>query len=199
MICVASSSVLFSGLNTGKRENKLQRSEQMGMFMTKSILMAVASLLIVNVTPAEPPAPSLPEGDEHVATLAHDVDKVVSASILFHRCINEDRPTTEALSAANVLADNYEQLGLHISKFDGWLKYWKEYSGSKASDFSVAAQERMQELRSRMNTELPNSIKDFEDALRKPQYKADSRMHEPAHRVINASNFVKEIQAQLQR
>jgi hypothetical protein len=172
MICVASSSVLFSGLNTGKRENKLQRSEQMGMFMTKSILMAVASLLIVNVTPAEPPAPSLPEGDEHVAT--------------------------EALSAANVLADNYEQLGLHISKFDGWLKYWKEFSG-KPSDFSVAAQKRLQELRSRMNTELPNSIKDFEDALRKPQYKADSRMHEPAHRVINASNFVKEIQAQLQR
>ena len=194
MICVASSSVLFSGLNTGKRENKLQRSEQMGMFMTKSILMAVASLLIVNVTTAEP----LPEGDQHVATLAHDVDKVVSASILFHRCINEDRPTTEALSAANVLADNYEQLGLHISKFDGWLKYWKEFSG-KPSDFSVAAQKRLQELRSRMNTELPNSIKDFEDALRKPQYKADSRMHEPAHRVINASNFVKEIQAQLQR
>src|SRR6516165_5888907 len=113
------------------------------MFMTKSILMAVASLLIVNVTPAEPPVPSLPEGDQHVATLAHDVDNVVSASILFHRCINEDRPTTETLNAAKVLGDNYDQLYRQISDFHYWVKYWKEFSG-KPSEYSVAAQKRMQ-------------------------------------------------------
>jgi hypothetical protein len=182
-------------LNTGKRENKLQVSETKGVFMTKSILMAVASLLVVNVAPAEPPAPSLPEGDEHVATLAHDFDQVVSASILFHRCINENRPTTETLGAANVLAANYAQLGSHLSDFYYWLKFWKKFGG-KPSDFSVAAQERMQALRGRMNTELSNSIKDFENPLRKPQYKDDPRMHESAQRVTHAYNALKAQEAQ---
>ena len=160
--------------------------------------MAVASLLIVNVTPAdEPQVRSLPVGDEHVATLAHDVDKVVPASILFHRCINEDRPTAETLNAAMVLADNYEQLGLHISAFYGWLKFWKK--SGKPSEYSAAAQERMQKLLTRINTVLPNSIKDFEDALRKPQYKDDPRMHEPARRVTNVVNIVKEAQARAQK
>jgi hypothetical protein len=58
---------------------------------------------------------SLPEGDQHIATLAHDIDNVVYASILFKRCIKEGRPTTETHNAAKVLADNYEQLGQHIS------------------------------------------------------------------------------------
>jgi hypothetical protein len=54
----------------------------------------------------------------------------------------------------------------------------------------------MQELRSRMNTVLPNTIKDFEDALRKPQYKDDPRMHEEAEKVITANNALKAVEAE---
>ena len=90
---------------------------------------------------------------------------------------------------------NYDQLGLHISDFHYWVKYWKEFS-AKPSEYSVAAQKRMQELRSRMNTVLPNTIKDFEDALRKPQYKDDPRMHEVAETMTNAYNMAKAQKAQ---
>ena len=163
--------------------------------MTKSILTAIASLLIVNVAPAETPTPSLPAGDEYVATVAQDVDNVASASILFKRCINEDRPATETLKAANVLSGSYQNLCSHIADSNYWLKYWKEFSG-KPSDFSVAAQERMRELRSRANTLLLNGIHDVEDALKKPQYKDDPRMHEVAETMTNAYNMAKAQKAQ---
>src|SRR5215469_4212166 len=83
-----------------------------GMLMAKSILTAIASLLIANVAPAETPTPSLPDGDKRIDTLAQDVDNVASASILFKRSINEGRPDTETLKAANVLADSYRHLWL---------------------------------------------------------------------------------------
>ena len=60
--------------------------------MTKSMLAAIASLLIANVASPEPPTPSLPEGDKYLATLAQDVDNVASARTLFKRCINEKPP-----------------------------------------------------------------------------------------------------------
>jgi hypothetical protein len=160
------------------------------MFMTKSLLTAIAGLLIANVAPAEPPVPSLPDGDKHVDTLAQDVDSVTSASALLKRCIIENRPATETLKAANVLSGSYQHLCSDVSDFNYWLKYWKE-SSSKPSDFSVAAQERMPELRSRANTLVLNGIHDVEDALKKPQYKDDPRMHEVAHTMIRAYNAAK--------
>jgi len=72
--------------------------------MTKSILTAIVSLLTANVASAEPPTPALPDGDKYLATLGQDVDNVASASTLFKRCINENRPATETLKAANVLS-----------------------------------------------------------------------------------------------
>jgi hypothetical protein len=44
-----------------------------------SILTAIASVLIANAVLADPPASSLPDGDQYVATLAQDVDNVASA------------------------------------------------------------------------------------------------------------------------
>ena len=166
--------------------------------MTKSILTAIARLLIANVVPADPPAPSLPDGDQYVATLAQDVDNVASASALFKRCINENRPATETLEAGNVLSSSYQQLCSDVSHFNYWLKYWKEFSG-KPSDFSVAAQERMRELRSRANTLLLNGIHDVEDALKKPQYKDGPRMHEVAETMTNAYNMAKAQKAQAEK
>jgi len=160
--------------------------------MTKSILTAIASLLIANVVPADPPASSLPDGDEYVATLAQDVDNVASASTLFKRCINENRPAAETLKAADVLSAGYRHLCLDIMDFESWLKYWKEFSG-KPSDFSVAAQERMPELRSRGYTLLLNAIHDVEDALKKPEWKDDPRMREIAHSMNLAYNMAKNL------
>jgi len=158
--------------------------------MTKSILTAIASLLIANVAPAETPAPSLPDGDKYLATLAQDVDNVATASALFKRCINENRSATETLKAANVLSGSYQHLCSDVSDFDYWLKYWKE-SSSKPSDFSVAAQERMPELRSRANTLVLNGIHDVEDALKKPKWKDDPRMMEVARSMNVAYNMAK--------
>src|SRR6516225_11211618 len=165
------------------------------MFMTKSILTAIASLLIANVAPAETPTPALPEGDKHLATLAQDVDNVASASALFKRCINENRSATETIKAANVLSGSYQHLCSDVSDFDYWLKYWKEFSG-KTSDFSVAAQERMPELRSRANALVLNGIHDVEDALKKPEWKDDPRMMKVAHRMTRAYNAAKAHKAQ---
>ena len=158
--------------------------------MTKSILTAIASLLIANAVPADPPASSLPDGDQYVATLAQDVDNVASASTLFKRCINENRPDMETLKAANVLSASYRHLCSDFTDFVSWHKFWKEF-GSKPSDFSVAAQERMPELRNRANALVLNGIHDLEDALKKPQYKDDPRMHEAAHTMIRAYNAAK--------
>jgi hypothetical protein len=160
------------------------------MFITKSILTAIASLLIANVAPAQTPTPSLPDGDKRIDTLGQDVDNVASASIVFKRCINEDRPDTETLKAAHVLADSYRHLCLDVTDFNYWLKFWKEFSG-KPSDFSVAAQERMPELRSRANRLVLNGIHDVEDALKKPQYKDDQRMLEVAETMTSAYNTAK--------
>jgi hypothetical protein len=168
------------------------------MFMIKSILAAIASLLIANVAPAETPTPSPPDGDKRLDTLAQDVDNVASASILFKRCINEDRPDTETLKAANVLADSYRHLCLDVTDFYYWFKYWKK-SSSKPSDFSVAAQERMPELRSRANTLVLNGIHDVEDALKKPQYKDDPRMHEVAQTMTSAYHIAKAQKAQAEK
>jgi hypothetical protein len=158
--------------------------------MTKSILTAIASLLFANVVPADPPAPSLPDGDQYVATLAQDVDNVASASTLFKRCINENRPDMETLKAANVLSASYRHLCLDFTDFVSWLKYWKEFGG-KPSDFSVAAQERMPELRSRANTLVLNGIHDVEDVLKKPEWKDDPRMMEVARSMNVAYNMAK--------
>ena len=158
--------------------------------MTKSILTAIASLLFANVVSADPQASSLPDGDQYVATLAQDVDNVASASTLFKRCINEGRPDTETLKAANVLADSYRHLCLDVLDFYSWFKYWKEFS-SKPSDFSVAAQERMPELRSRANTLVLNGIHDVEDVLKKPEWKDDPRMMEVARSMNVAYNMAK--------
>ena len=158
--------------------------------MTKSILTAIASLLIANVASAEPPTPALPDGDKYLATLGQDVDNVASASTLFKRCINENRPVTETLKAANVLSGSYQHLCSDVSDFNYWLKYWKE-SSSKPSDFSVAAQERMPELRSRANTLVLNGIHDVEDVLKKPKWKDDPRMMEVARSMNVAYNMAK--------
>jgi len=166
--------------------------------MTKSILTAIASLLIANVAPAETPTPALPEGDKHLATLAQDVDNVASASTLFKRCINENRPATETLKAANVLSGSYQHLCSDVSDFNYWLKYWKE-SSSKPSDFSVAAQGRMPELRSRANTLVLNGIHDVEDALKKSQYKDDPRMREVAHTMTRAYDTAKAEKTQAEK
>jgi hypothetical protein len=169
-----------------------------GIFMTKSMLTAVASLLIANVVPADPPAPSLPEGDKYLATLTQDVDNVASARTLFNRCINENRPATETLKAANVLSGSYQHLCSDSADFNYWLKYWKE-SSSKPSDFSVAAQERMSELRSRADTLVLNGIHDVEDASKKPQYKDDQRMHEVARTMIAAYNAEHALKAEAEK
>ena len=168
------------------------------MVMTKSILTAIASLLIANVVPAETPTPSLPDGDKHIDTLAQDVDNVASASALFKRCINENRPATETLEAGNVLSSSYQQLCSDVSHFNYWLKYWKR-SSSKPSDFSVAAQEQMPELRSRANTLVLNGIHDVEDALKKPEWKDDPRMRAVAHRMTRAYNAAKAHKAQAEK
>jgi hypothetical protein len=164
--------------------------------MTKSILTAIASLLIANVVPADPPATSLPDGDQHIATLAQDVDNVASASTLFKRCINENRPAIETLKAANFLSASYRHLCLDFSDFVSWHKYWKEFS-SNPSDFSVAAQERMPELRSRANTLVLNGIHDVEDVLKKPEWKDDPRMMEVA-RSMNVAYQIAKDQAENQ-
>ena len=166
--------------------------------MTKSILTAIASLLIANVAPAETPTPSPPDGDKHIDTLAQDVDNVASASALFKRCINENRPAAETLKAADVLSAGYRHLCLDVMDFESWLKYWKE-SSSKPSDFSVAAQERMPELRSRANTLVLNGIHDVEDALKKPQYKDDPRMREVAHTMTRAYDTAKAEKTQAEK
>ena len=158
--------------------------------MTKSILTAIASLLIANVVPADPPAPSLPDGDQYIATLAQDVDTVASASTLFKRYINENRPEMETLKAANALSASYRHLCLDFTDFVSWLKFWKEFGG-KPSDFSVAAQERMPELRSRANTLVLNGIHDVEDVLKKPEWKDDPRMMEVARSMNVAYNMAK--------
>ena len=178
------------GLEYWENKNKLQVSERKGMFMTKSILAAIASLLIANVAPAETSTPSLPDGDQFIATLAQDVDNVASACTLFKRCINENRPAAETLKAADVLSAGYRHLCLDVMDFESSLKYWKEFS-AKPSDFSVAAQERMPELRSRGYTLLLNSIHDVEDALKKPEWKDDPRMREVAHSMTLAYNMAK--------
>ena len=59
------------------------------------------------------------------------------------------------------------------------------------SDFSVAAQERMPELRSRANTLVLNGIHDVEDALKKPKWKDDPRMMEVARSMNVAYNMAK--------
>jgi len=166
--------------------------------MTKSILTAIASLLIANVAPAETPTPALPEGDKHLATLAQDVDNVASASTLFKRCINENRPDMETLKAANVLSASYRHLCSDFTDFVSWHKFWKEFS-SNQSDFSVAAQERMPELRSRANTLVLNGIHDVEDALKKPEWKDDPRMRAVAHRMTRAYNAAKAHKAQAEK
>jgi hypothetical protein len=158
--------------------------------MTKSILTAIASLLFANVVPADPPAPSLPDGDQYFATVAQDVDSVASASSLFKRCINENRPDTETLKAARVLSASYRHLCLDFTYFVSWHKFWKEFGG-KPSDFSVAAQERMPELLSRANTVVLNGIHDVEDVLKKPEWKDDQRMEEVALSMNVAYNIAK--------
>ena len=173
-------------------------SVQKGIFMTKSILAAAAGLLIANVALAQTPTPSLPEGDQYVATLAQEVDNVASAGTLFKRCVNENRPAAETLKAADVLSAGYRHLCLDVMDFESWLKYWKEFS-AKPSDFSVAAQERMPELRSRANTLVQDGIHDVEDALKKPPYKDDPRMLDVAHKMISAYNAAKAEKTQAEK
>ena len=191
---------LISSLDHRKSFSVKEVSELtgIGMLMTKSILTVIASLLIANVAPAETPTLSLPDGDKRIDTLAQDVDNVASASILFKRCINEGRPDTETLKAANVLADSYRHLCLDVLDFYSWFKYWKEFS-SKPSDFSVAAQERMPELRSRANTLVLTGIHDVEDVLKKPEWKDDPRMMEVAHSMNLAYNMAKAQKAQAEK
>jgi hypothetical protein len=75
---------------------------------------------------------------------------------------------------------------------------WKE-SSSKPLDFSVAAQERMPELRSHANTLVLNGIHDVEDALKKPQYKDDPRMREVAHTMTRAYDTAKAQKTQAEK
>jgi hypothetical protein len=167
------------------------RVKKKGVFMTKSILTAIASLLIANIVFADPPATSLPDGDQYVATLAQDVDAVASASTLFKRCINENRPAVETLKAARVLSASYPHLCMDFTGFVSWLKFWKQF-GANPSDFSVAAQERVPELLSSANTLVLNGIHDVEDVLKKPEWKDDQRMMEVARSMKIAYSVAKD-------
>jgi hypothetical protein len=121
------------------------------------------------------PTSALPEGDEHVALLAQELDDVASAGILFKRCIDQDRPNAQVINAGNVLADSYERLCVHLSQFYFWFGYWAKTSG-KTSDFSMTAQSRLHDLSIRINTTMQDSMSDIIDALaKKPEY-----AHDPA-------------------
>ena len=131
----------------------------------KALVILLLALLPLTLKADQP----LPEGDQHVALLAQELDDVLSASILLKRCINQDRSNVEAVNAANVLADNYDRLCAHFSQFYVWFKYRSKTSG-KPSEFSVAALEQLRDLSSRINS--VSSFQDIADALaKKPQYK----------------------------
>jgi hypothetical protein len=84
----------------------------------KTLVILFLALLPFTLKADEP----LPEGDQHVALLAQELNDVVSASILLKRCVNQDRSNAEAVSAANVLADNYDRLCSHLSQFYFWIE-----------------------------------------------------------------------------
>lgn len=156
----------------------------------KTLLILFLALLPLTLKASQP----LPEGDQHVASLAQELDDVVSASTLLKRCINQDRSNAEAVNAANVLADNYDRLCAHFSQFYFWIKYWSKTSG-KPSEFSVAAQERLHGLSDRINTVAANSFQDIADLLaKKPQY--NLVLTAAAQRMMASANTLKTLKAQ---
>jgi hypothetical protein len=157
----------------------------------KTLFLILFLVLLPHTLNANQP---LPEGDQHVATLAQELDDVVSASTLLKRCVNQDRSNAEAVNAANVLADNYDRLCAHFSQFYFWFKYWSKTSG-KPSEFSIAAQGRLHDLSNRINTVAANTFQDIADALaKKPQY--NLVLTAAVQRMMTSANTLEALKAQ---
>jgi hypothetical protein len=151
------------------------------------IATALACLITANGFANPDPVSSPPQGDQHVAILAQELDDLLSANNLFKRCIDQDRPGTEAVSAANALADSYDRLCSHLAQFYSWIQI-RQKSG-KPSDFSTEGQQRLTELSGRLHTVLTDSVQDIIDALgKKPQYAHDPGMVAAWQRMIASSN-----------
>jgi hypothetical protein len=175
----------------------------LGFALTAQILKAdpaddayIRQKLLQGLKPDTVPTPALPAGDQHVVLLAEELDDVASAGILFKRCIDQDRPNAEIINAANVLADSYERLCVHLSQFYFWVKYWSRTSG-KTSDFSADAQNRLHDLNIRINTVMQDSMSDIGDALeRKPRYSHDPTMIVVRKRMLTDAYTMKTLKEQ---
>jgi|SRR6516165_999724 len=174
-----------------------------GLAVTTQMLKAdsaddarIRQKLLQGLMPDTAPTPALPEGDQHVARLAEELDDLASAGVLLKRCIDQDRPNSQVINAANVLSDSYERLGVHISQFCFWVKYWVETSG-KTSDFSTEAQNRLHDLSIRINMVMQDSMQDIGDALaKKPQYIHDPAIIAVAKRMLTDANRVQILKEQ---
>jgi hypothetical protein len=115
-------------------------------------LAAIASLIIPSAALAgQAPTASIPLGDQHVALLAQQLNDLESATNLFQRCINQDRPIVEALNASTVLADNFDRMCALLFQFYVWAKA-ETASGNLQFDFSPAGREQLRDLCIRTNT-----------------------------------------------
>jgi hypothetical protein len=96
------------------------RAKNYDMKLKAIIAIAFGFVLATDALKAD--APSVPQGDQHVALLAQQLNDFESATNLFQRCVNQDRPIVEAANALNVLADNLDRMGAHFSQFYAWAK-----------------------------------------------------------------------------
>ena len=150
------------------------------------IALAFGFLLAADALKAD--ASSVPEGDQHVALLAQQLNDLESASNLFQRCINQDRPIVEAVNALNVLADNIDRMCAHLLQFCVWVKT-ENASGKLQFELSPAGREQLHDLSIRTNTVFQDEMKEFADTLeQKPQYARDPAIQAVGQRILASLN-----------
>jgi hypothetical protein len=158
--------------------------------MKLKAIIAIAFGFVLATDALKASASSVPEGDQHVALLAQQLNDVDSALNLFQRCINQNRPSIETLNALNVLADNFDRLCAHVLQFYVWAKT-ENTSGKLQFEFSPAALEQLRDLNIRINTVMQDEWKEVLDAVKqKPQYARDPAMQAVGERMLASLNVL---------
>jgi hypothetical protein len=142
-------------------------------------------------------ASSVPEGDQHVALLAQQLNDFESATNLFQRCINQDRPIVEAVNALNVLADNLDRMCAHLLQFRVWVRTGNA-PGKLQFEFSPADREQLHDLSIRAGTVFQDEMNELADAVKqKPQYALDPGMQPVWQRILASLNTLQTFKEQV--
>jgi hypothetical protein len=162
-------------------------------------IIALACGFVLATDALKADAPSVPEGDQHVAHLTQQLNDFESAINLFKRCINQDRPTVETVNALNVLADNFDRLCAHVLQFYVWAKS-ENTAGKLQFEFSPAALEQLRDLYIRINTVMQDEVKEVADTLKqKPQYTRDPAIEAVGQRIVVSWNTLKTFKEQVDK